>query len=95
MAHLPPGCQIHIQVRTRENFAELTIEDNGPGFPAELKNRVFQRFVKGSQSTGHGLGLAFVDAVIQAHGGKVHVVDRGGGGAALFLTLPLAPVTVS
>ena len=95
MAHLPPGCRINIKVRTRDNFAELIIEDNGPGFPAELKNRVFQRFVKGNQSTGHGLGLAFVDAVVQAHGGKVKVTDRDGGGAALTLTLPLAPVTVS
>jgi signal transduction histidine kinase len=95
MAHLPPGCKIRIQVRTRDNFAELVIEDNGPGFPADLKDRVFERFVKGNQSTGHGLGLAFVDAVVQAHGGSVKVMDRDAGGAALSVLLPLAPVTVA
>jgi signal transduction histidine kinase len=95
MAHLPPGCRIHVHVRSRDGFAELAIEDNGPGFPAELKNRVFQRFVKGNQSTGHGLGLAFVDAVVQAHGGRVSILNREAGGAAIALTLPLAPVAVA
>jgi signal transduction histidine kinase len=95
MAHLPPGCKIQIHVQARGEMAELLIEDNGPGFPAELKERVFERFVKGRQSTGHGLGLAFVDAVVQAHGGQVKVTDPPGGGAAIWLALPLAQVAVA
>lgn len=94
MAHLPPGCQIEIQVGARDNSAELLIQDNGPGFSPEMKQRAFERFAKGKQSTGHGLGLAFVDAVVQAHGGKVRITDRVGGGAAISLSLPLAPVAV-
>jgi signal transduction histidine kinase len=48
-----------------------------------------ERFVKGEQSPGHGFGLAFVDAVAQAHGGAARISDRSGGGAVVALFLPL------
>jgi signal transduction histidine kinase len=95
MSHLPPGCQIQISVHSHNQTAELTIEDNGPGFSPEMKTRAFERFVKGSQSKGHGLGLAFVDAVTRAHGGEVNITDSPGGGASIHLTLPLAAVAVA
>jgi len=95
MAHLPPGCRIDIEVVARENNAELVIRDNGPGFPAELKAHAFERFVKGKESKGHGLGLSFVEAVVQAHGGNVEIADTPGGGATIRIVLPLAPVSVS
>ena len=95
MSHLPQGCRIEISISTRDNIAELMIQDNGPGFSAEMKTRALERFVKGKQSTGHGLGLAFVNAVVHAHGGIVAISDRMGGGAAIRLTLPLAPITVA
>jgi len=87
IAHLPPGCRINISVRAKPGEAEFTIEDNGPGFPPELRSRAFERFVKGPNSVGHGLGLAFVDAVARAHGGRVEIADRDGGGVLLTLTL--------
>ena len=90
IAHVPSGCQIYIRLRSRQGAAELAIEDNGPGFPPEIAGRACERFVKGKNSTGHGLGLAFVDAVIQAHGGSVQVRDRVGGGALLMVSLPVA-----
>lgn len=89
MKHLPEGCLIRIQVTAVNNHAELRIEDNGPGFPSELRQRAFDRFVKGKQSSGHGLGLAFVLAVIRAHGGDVSISDREAG-AAIVISLPLA-----
>lgn len=95
MSHLPSGCNIQISVRDHNQTAELVIEDNGPGFSPEMKTRAFERFVKGAQSKGHGLGLAFVGAVAQAHGGKVIIADRKGGGASIQMTLPLAPVAVA
>lgn len=95
MAHLPPGCKIQIGVCGHNQTAELVIEDNGPGFSPEMKARAFERFAKGAQSKGHGLGLAFVDAVAQAHGGKATISDRPGGGALILLTLPLVAVTVA
>jgi len=90
LVHLPPGCQIDIRLRSCQGYAELVIEDNGPGFPAEIGSRVFERFVKGKHSPGNGLGLAFVDAVAQAHGGTVKISGRPSGGATVKLSLPVS-----
>ena len=90
LVHLPPGCQIDIRLRSQQGYAELVIEDNGPGFPSEIGGRVFERFVKGKHSPGNGLGLAFVDAVAQAHGGTVKISGPPSGGATVTLSLPVS-----
>ncbi len=92
LTHLPTGSSITISVQVVGNAAQVLIKDNGPGFPAELRDRVFDRFVKGAHSKGHGLGLAFVNAVAQAHGGNVSIADVTTGGAEISLKLPMAPV---
>jgi len=92
LAHLPAGCRIAIRLRSHEGSAELIIEDNGPGFSPEIISRAFERFVKGKDSQGHGLGLAFVDTVVQAHGGVVTISDRPEGGAVVTLSLPALQV---
>jgi signal transduction histidine kinase len=89
LAHLPDARRIHIQLNVRDQQARLVIEDDGPGFPADLRSHVFERFVKGKHSRGRGLGLAFVNAVAQAHGGNVKISDRAGGGASITLSLPI------
>jgi len=86
---LPPGCRVNIRLRSHEGSAELAIEDNGPGFPPDVSSRAFNRFVKGKHSPGHGLGLAFVDAVAQAHGGEARISDGAGSGALITLSLPI------
>jgi signal transduction histidine kinase len=88
IAHLPVGCQIVIRLRSREGSANLVIEDNGPGFPPDITSRAFDRFVRGKQSHGHGLGLAFVDAVVRAHGGTAKISSSLSGGAVVTLSLP-------
>jgi len=88
LAHLPQGRQINIRLRKGQGSAELVIEDNGPGFPPEVTSRAFERFAKGKTSQGHGLGLAFVGAIVTAHGGSVRIFDRPQGGAVVNLTLP-------
>jgi signal transduction histidine kinase len=67
---------------------EFTVEDNGGGFPQEVTDNMFQRRAKGKQSTGHGLGLAFVDSVLRAHDGRVTAGRSSSGGAKLQFTLP-------
>lgn len=89
LKHLPGGCHVRIRVAAVNDCAQLRIEDDGPGFSPELHQRAFGRFVKGKQSSGHGLGLAFVQAVARAHGGDVGISDREGGGAVIVLSLPL------
>jgi signal transduction histidine kinase len=88
IAHLPTGCQITIRLRSREGSAILVIEDNGPGFSPDISTQAFKRFVRGKHSHGHGLGLAFVDAVVRAHGGTAKISDSPAGGAVVTLSLP-------
>jgi signal transduction histidine kinase len=88
LTHLSVGCKIAIRLRLQHGMAELVVEDNGPGFEHEIAGRAFERFAKGKGSPGHGLGLAFVAAVIQAHGGAASISGRQGGGAVVTLLLP-------
>jgi signal transduction histidine kinase len=90
LTHLPAGCKVSIRLRSQQGSAELVIQDNGPGFPPDMGGRAFERFVKGKHSPGHGLGLAFVDAVVQAHGGAARISDGPGGGALITLSLPVS-----
>jgi signal transduction histidine kinase len=90
LTHLPAGCRVDIRLHSYQGSAELVIEDNGPGFPPDIGRQSFKRFVKGKYSPGHGLGLAFVDAVARAHGGMANVSDRPGGGAVITLSLPVS-----
>jgi signal transduction histidine kinase len=67
--------------------------------PADLRERVFERFARGRSETaragGSGLGLAIVKAVADAHGGRVELLEAPGGGARFVVTLPIgAPAPV-
>ena len=88
LKHLPAACTITLSLMNEQHSATLVVEDNGPGFAPELEGRVFEQRAKGRESTGHGLGLAFVHAVVKAHGGTVAIANRTGGGAKLVLTWP-------
>jgi signal transduction histidine kinase len=87
--HLPPGTTINMQLETRAEFGRLEIEDDGPGFPPEVVDRPFEKYVKGKESSGSGLGLAFAEAVVRAHGGQIRAFNGPRGGACIVLELPL------
>jgi signal transduction histidine kinase len=89
LRHLTVNCTLDIDVRTEDGLVRLTLEDNGPGFDSEVLQHGFERRVKGKNSHGHGLGLAFIDAVARAHGGGVTASNRETGGAYIAVTLPL------
>jgi signal transduction histidine kinase len=89
LKHLPASCLVCISLRADDHMATLTVEDNGPGFDAEIGRHLFERRVKGRASRGNGLGLAFVEAVVRVHGGSVTATNRHEGGAQLTVTLPL------
>jgi signal transduction histidine kinase len=92
LKHLNPASSIVISLQKSGSMATLTSEDNGSGFAPEVLEHLFARRVRGKSSTGHGLGLAFVDAVAQAHRGTVEARNRESGGALIAVSLPLAPV---
>lgn len=89
LKHLPASRTIAIHLSTDANDASLMFEDDGPGFASEVSLHMFERRVKGSNSNGHGLGLAFVEAVARAHGGTVTASNRREGGARLLIRIPL------
>ncbi|GAA0403808.1 HAMP domain-containing sensor histidine kinase [Microbispora corallina] len=85
---------VSVAVRTDRGTAELTVADDGPGIPAEDRERVFDRFTRldsarSRDDGGAGLGLAIVRTTVEAHGGTVHLEDAAPGLRAV-VRLPLA-----
>jgi nitrogen fixation/metabolism regulation signal transduction histidine kinase len=79
-------------IRTRgdgPHRVHLYVEDNGPGFPAEVRERLFTPYVTTKQRKGgSGLGLAIIHRIISDHGGTIEVGDAAGGGARIDIVLP-------
>jgi two-component system OmpR family sensor kinase len=95
--HTPAGTRVHAAVGQRDGEIVLTVEDDGPGVPAELHERIFERFVRGDGDRGSssGLGLSIVRSVAESHGGRVDLQDAHPG-ARFVVHLPLGaeePVT--
>lgn len=90
LKHLVPPSTVSISLRSRDETADMVFEDDGNGFDPDVLENLFIRRVKGKTSAGHGLGLAFVDAVARAHGGTVEVVNRDAGGGRITVSMPLA-----
>jgi two-component system OmpR family sensor kinase len=84
---------VRLVVREAGEQVELHVIDEGPGFPEDLKARAFERFSRGEEarsSEGSGLGLAIVAAIARAHGGDAGARNLPGGGADVWITLPVA-----
>jgi two-component system sensor histidine kinase KdpD len=70
----------------------ITVKDRGPGIPEEEQARLFEPFMRGDQGHGRrgaGLGLAVCRAIAQAHGGRLTLRRRSGGGSSFCLALPI------
>ncbi len=92
LRHTPSGTHVHAALSSAGDDVVLTVEDDGPGIPDDLRPRLFERFVRGrgDGGGGSGLGLAIVRAVATSHGGTV-TIERGDlGGARFVVRLPRA-----
>ena len=74
----------------------IRIADRGPGIPLGEREKIFQHFYRldrdrKSHTQGSGLGLAICQGIVQAHGGRIWVEDRSGGGSIFCVALPLPP----
>lgn len=81
--HTPPGTTVTatLSETTEPARATISIADNGPGIPADILPRVFDRFVRAEQARageGAGLGLAIGQAIVTAHGGQLSVTSEPG-----------------
>ena len=95
LAHTPAGSPVALRLSTTGPVALVEVVDSGPGLTAEQAARVFERFyrvdtARTRASGGSGLGLSIVQAVVEAHGGRVGVRSTPGGGATFLVELPLA-----
>jgi signal transduction histidine kinase len=90
-----PGGLVRVDLTRRgPATVRITVSDDGPGIPPELRERVFERFFRTDRARtraagGAGLGLAIVRAIAEAHHGSVRVTDSTTGGAAFALDLPI------
>ena len=93
-AHTPDGTAITITARAEIDGAYVSVADSGPGLNEADQKRIFERFFRADPSRqrnrneGSGLGLSIVDAVMQAHGGRVGVTSKPGQGSVFTLFFP-------
>lgn len=91
LRYTPRGGKVDVSASLDEGRPCLTVADNGPGVPAEERQRVFDRFYRAAESgavPGTGLGLAIVEAVAQRHGAVVTLGDAAGGGLRVTVLFP-------
>jgi signal transduction histidine kinase len=80
--------KINIWTSCTENFAELSISDNGPGIPADRLKEVFEPFFT-SKAQGMGMGLPIARTIVEAHKGQISAENQHGVGALFRIRLPL------
>jgi signal transduction histidine kinase len=80
LLHTPAGTPVHVGTARRNGSALLTVEDEGPGIPAEHADHVFDRFyrLEGSVASGSGLGLAIARELAELMGGSVELQSADG-----------------
>ncbi len=90
--HMPAGCEprvVYVRAEERLDSVKIEVADTGSGIPMELQRTIFEPYVRANSSRpGLGLGLATVQRLVQAHGGKVGVRSRVGKGSTFWFELP-------
>ena len=92
--YAPAGSAISLSVTRDADRATVRVADEGPGIPAEDRERIFHPFVRGNGASagipGSGIGLYACRRIVEAQGGKLWHEDRDGGGSAFVFSVPLA-----
>jgi len=85
----PPGGAISIEAERREGELLLIVADTGIGIPQSEQARVLEKFERGTQQSGAGLGLSLVKSLIELHGGTVTIESATGRGTRIICRLPI------
>ena len=98
--YTPPGSVICIRGTKTDGKAQISVEDNGPGIPEEMKSHIFEMFYTGKTTVADsqrslGLGLALCHSIIEAHEGTLVLTDHNPHGCNFTFTLPLSEVTLN
>lgn len=89
-----PAGTITIGATATDHEATLTISDNGPGIPPEVRDQIFEPFVT-TKPRGTGLGLAIAQAIVDAHGGRIAISSSPEAGTLVSLQIPVSPREVA
>ncbi|MBI1376724.1 MAG: HAMP domain-containing protein [Frankiales bacterium] len=94
--HTPDGTPVRVDVRTGDGQVVVEVADSGPGMAPDDLARATERFYRGDPSrtrrngAGSGLGLSIVQAIVDAHGGRLSLASTVGQGTSITIALPLA-----
>jgi signal transduction histidine kinase len=94
LKYSPEGSKVLLGAHSTRNHANIWVQDSGPGIQEEEQSRIWDRLYRGDRSRstrGVGLGLSFVRAIAEAHGGSAQVRSDPGEGARFIIRLPLDP----
>jgi signal transduction histidine kinase len=93
--HTDPGAVIELGVRLEGGEVRMWVRDEGTGIEPEDQRRIFDRFAQGRapgrRQDGVGLGLAIVEAIVHAHGGRVELESAPGLGSTFSIVIPVVP----
>jgi PAS domain S-box-containing protein len=81
---------VHIKTAVRDNHAQITVQDSGPGVDRQWLERIFTIF-ETTKSEGMGMGLAISRSIVEDHGGNIWAERNPSNGTSIHFTLPLAP----
>jgi signal transduction histidine kinase len=87
---MPNGGRMGIVMETEEGLVRVTLADSGPGIPAELLSRIYEREFT-TKGGGSGIGLYVARALVELHGGRIRVDSQVGRGTRVEVALPVAP----
>ena len=98
--YTPPGSIICIRGSKADGKAQISVEDNGPGIPDEMKPHIFEMFYTGKTTIADshrslGLGLALCRSIIEEHNGTLVLTDHAPHGCNFIFTLPLSEVILN
>ncbi|PKL76338.1 MAG: hypothetical protein CVV27_10790 [Candidatus Melainabacteria bacterium HGW-Melainabacteria-1] len=87
----PAGAPVKIVFSSRADELRAEVQDTGSGIPAELQDRIFDKFGQvETRKHSTGLGLTFCKLAIEAHGGSIGVESEVGKGSIFWFSLPLS-----
>lgn len=87
LKHAPDGSAVEVRLARAGPEVRLSVADQGPGLPLDMRARLFQRFATGAVRKGNGLGLAMVARAVRVHNGRVVVDSAPGCGTTVHLLL--------
>lgn len=96
----PPGSEICIESRQAGTEAVVTVRDNGPGIPDDVKPHVFEMFYTGRDKVadgrrGLGLGLALCKSIVESHHGRITLTDNDPTGCCFTISIPMKEVQIN